>query len=243
MMLRSIGIPARLVAGFNPGEFNPFTGLYVVKNTDAFAMTEVYFPEYGWFGFNPIPGMDLIPPSVEEDQTFSALKAFWNWVAGWLPSPLANGLQAILGRLILGIFQVISWFFNLFTQGWLGIFSGLIITTVMAFFGWLSWDIWRGWRYRRWLAKLPPEESLYQQLLQVLASKGYPKSPTQTPLEYVSWLDQYHSISEFEVIDEISQAYMGWRYGGKSVNLKQMRQLLINLKSSHWKRLKQRKWI
>jgi hypothetical protein len=59
----------------------------------------------------------------------------------------------------------------------------------------------------------------------------------------VSWLDQYHSISEFEVIDEISQAYMGWRYGGKSVNLKQMRQLLINLKSSHWKRLKQRKWI
>ncbi|MDS1347714.1 transglutaminase TgpA family protein [Planktothrix agardhii] len=243
MMLRSIGIPARLVAGFNPGEFNPFTGLYVVKNTDAFAMTEVYFPEYGWFGFNPIPGMDLIPPSVEEDQTFSALKAFWNWVAGWLPSPLANGLQAILGRLILGIFQVISWFFNLFTQGWLGIFSGLIITTVMAFFGWLSWDIWRGWRYRRWLAKLPPEESLYQQLLQVLASKGYPKSLTQTPLEYVSWLDQYHSISEFEVIDEISQAYMGWRYGGKSVNLKQMRQLLINLKSSHWKRLKQRKWI
>jgi len=28
VMLRSIGIPARLVAGFSPGEFNPFTGLY-----------------------------------------------------------------------------------------------------------------------------------------------------------------------------------------------------------------------
>jgi len=48
-MLRSIGIPARLVAGFSPGEFNPFTGLYVVRNTDAYAMTEVYFPKYGWF--------------------------------------------------------------------------------------------------------------------------------------------------------------------------------------------------
>jgi Transglutaminase-like enzymes, putative cysteine proteases len=241
MMLRSIGIPARLVAGFNPGEFNPFTGLYVVKNTDALAMTEVYFPKYGWFAFNPIPGMDLIPPSVEENQTFSALKAFWDWVAGWLPSPVANGLQLILGTLILWLFQVIRWFFSLFTQGWLGIFSGLIITTIMGFFGWLSWDIWRGWRYRRWLAKLPPEESLYQQLLQVLAGIGYPKSPTQTPLEYASWLHQYHPISECEVIDEISQAYMGWRYGGKPVNLKQMRQLLINLKSSRWKRLKRQK--
>lgn len=45
VMLRSIGIPARLVAGFSPGEFNPFTGMYVVRNTDAFAMTEVYFPD------------------------------------------------------------------------------------------------------------------------------------------------------------------------------------------------------
>jgi len=50
-MLRSIGITARLVAGFSPGEFNPFTGLYVVHNTDAYAMTEVYFPKYGWVAF------------------------------------------------------------------------------------------------------------------------------------------------------------------------------------------------
>ncbi|VXD17793.1 Transglutaminase domain protein [Planktothrix serta PCC 8927] len=242
MMLRSIGIPARLVAGFNSGEFNPFTGLYVVKNTDAFAMTEVYFPEYGWFAFNPIPGMDLIPPSIEEDQTFSILKAFWNWVAGWLPSPVANGLQAILGVLILWLFQAITGFFSLFSQGWLGIFSGLIIITIIAFLGWLSWDIWRGWRYRRWLAKLPPEESIYQQLLAVLASKGYPKHPAQTPLEYAAWLQQYHPIAEAEVIDEIFQTYMRWRYGGKPVNLEQMRQLLLNLKKAHWKRLKQRNW-
>jgi transglutaminase-like putative cysteine protease len=33
--------------GFGTGEFNPFTGLYIVKNTDAYAMTEVYFPGYG----------------------------------------------------------------------------------------------------------------------------------------------------------------------------------------------------
>lgn len=214
-----------------------------MKNTDAFAMTEVYFPNYGWFAFNPIPGMDLIPPTVEEDQTFSALKAFWSWVAGWLPSPVANGLQAILGIIILGILQGIRWFFSLFTQGWLGIFSGLIITIVIAFFGWLIWDIWQGWRYRRWLAKLPPEESLYQQLLAVLARKGYPKHPAQTPLEYASWLQQYHSIAEAEVIDELSQGYIGWRYGGKPLNLEQMRELLMNLKKAHYKRFSLQSWL
>jgi transglutaminase-like putative cysteine protease len=41
-MLRSIGIPARLATGFAPGQFNPFTGFYVVQNTDAYAITEVF---------------------------------------------------------------------------------------------------------------------------------------------------------------------------------------------------------
>ncbi len=232
MMLRSIGIPARLVAGFAPGEFNPFTGLYVVKNTDAFAMTEVYFPGYGWFAFNPIPGMDLIPPSVEENQTFGVLKAFWEWVAGWLPSPVTSWLQAVIGTLLMGILQGIQWFFRLFTQGWVGIFSGLIVATGIAFLGWLLWEGWQAWRYRRWLSKLPPEEGIYQQMLRLLASKGYPKKPAQTPLEYAEFLQQHYPIPQAEVIDEISQSYIRWRYGGKSANIPQLRELLRNLKKT-----------
>ncbi|MGL5508091.1 MAG: transglutaminaseTgpA domain-containing protein, partial [Microcoleaceae cyanobacterium] len=126
VMLRSIGIPARLVAGFSPGEFNPFTGMYVVKNTDAHAMTEVYFPNYGWFAFNPIPGMPLIPPSIEENQTFSALLAFWQWVAGWLPTPVSGFLERFVGGILMFIGGILVWLFSLFSQGWQGIFGGLI---------------------------------------------------------------------------------------------------------------------
>ena len=107
MMLRSIGIPARLVVGFDPGNFNPFTGFYEVSNTDAHALTEVYFPEYGWFAFDPIPGHPLTPPGVDEDQTFSTLQQLWNWVASWLPSPVTAGLAYVwsltLGWLAVGI--------------------------------------------------------------------------------------------------------------------------------------------
>ncbi|NEQ75581.1 MAG: DUF3488 domain-containing protein [Okeania sp. SIO2C9] len=237
IMLRSIGIPARLVAGYSPGEFNPFTGLYVVKNTDAYMMTEVYFPGYGWFAFNPIPGMPLTPPSIEKNQTFSALMTFWKWVAGWLPSPVTGFLERFIGGIFRWVLGIISWFFALFSQGWQGIFTGLILATSLAFLGWLLYIFWRGWRYGRWLAKLSPVESIYQQMLSLMASKGLVKHRFQTPFEYTKAIQEYHSINEVEIIEEISQAYVGWRYGSKEVNLTRLKNLLRSLKRSIRRRL------
>jgi protein-glutamine gamma-glutamyltransferase len=96
LLLRSLGIPARLVTGLGAGEFNALTGLYEVKNTDAYALAEVFFPGYGWLAFDPIPGHPLFPPSLEVDQTFTVLQQFWHWVAGWLPSPVTNGFAQVV---------------------------------------------------------------------------------------------------------------------------------------------------
>jgi transglutaminase-like putative cysteine protease len=232
MMLRSIGIPARLVAGFSPGEFNPFTGMYVVRNTDAYAMSEVYFPKYGWFAFDPIPNHPLIPPSVEDSQTFSVLRQFWHWVAGWLPSPVTGLLNNVFGTIFSWVTRAIAWFFALFTQGWLGILTGLILATTIAFFGWLAGVQWREWLKRRWLSKLPPMERLYQQMLQWTATKGLGKHPAQTPLEYAKSY-QHHAPNTAQVIDEISQAYVSWRYGGHTPNLQQLRQKWQELKKAN----------
>lgn len=220
VMLRSIGIPARLVAGFAPGQFNPFTGMYIVKNTDAYAMTEVYFPKYGWFTFDPIPGHPLIPPSIEEDQTFTVLRQFWNWVAGWLPSPIKAFVDNLIAIIFTGIFRGIAWFIGLFSQGWLGILTGLIMATIVAFLGWLGWGQWLNWLNRKWLKKLPPMERLYQQMLQWTAKKGFPKHKSQTPLEYAYICDkhQFYEPEIVEVIREISDSYVSWRYGGKTPN-------------------------
>jgi transglutaminase-like putative cysteine protease len=224
VMLRSIGIPARLVAGFSPGDFNPFTGMYVVRNTDAYAMTEVYFPKYGWFAFDPIPNHPLIPPSIEETQTFTVLKQFWNWIAGWLPSPVTGFLNGLFGKIFSAIARIISWFFSLFSQGIFGILSGLTLVTAVSLFGWLGWDKWRKWRKWQFLAKLQPMERLYRQMLEWTAQKGLTKHPAQTPLEYARVLHQHHSPAIAELIEEISQAYVSWRYGGTSPNLNNLRQ-------------------
>jgi transglutaminase-like putative cysteine protease len=230
VMLRSIGIPARLVAGYGAGQFNPFTGMYIVSNTDAYAMTEVFFPRYGWFAFDPIPGHDVIPPSIEETQTFTVLQKFWKWIAGWLPSPVTGLLNGVVGA----IFGLIARFFSLFSQGWLGILQALVSLTGVSFIIWLILQQWNRWRDRVALKKLPPMEGLYQTMLRWAAQKGLAKHPTQTPLEYAQTSYQQHPSHIAEIIDEISQAYVGWRYGGYKPDLPRLRQRWQQLKSEDY---------
>lgn len=229
MMLRSIGIPARLVVGFAPGRFNPFTGFYEVANTDAHALTEVYFPNYGWFAFDPIPGHPLTPPGVDEDQTFSALGQLWNWVASWLPSPVTAWL-AYIWSLTLGWLAVgIGGFFGLFSQGWLGIFSGSAIAISIAFCGWWGWQQWGKWRHQQWLKKLSPVERIYQQMLARLDDTT-PKHPAQTPLEYAQIVRETRSTSTSILVTEIVQAYTAWRYGAEAQQIDRLQELLTSLK-------------
>ncbi|MBM2832706.1 MAG: hypothetical protein HW414_1758, partial [Dehalococcoidia bacterium] len=55
VMLRSLGVPSRLVIGFTPGEWNRGKQLFVVRERNYHAWTEVYFPGYGWIAFDPTP--------------------------------------------------------------------------------------------------------------------------------------------------------------------------------------------
>jgi len=54
-MLRSIGVPVRLVNGYGPGTYDDRQHRYVVKESDAHTWPEVYFPAYGWVPFEPTP--------------------------------------------------------------------------------------------------------------------------------------------------------------------------------------------
>ena len=238
MMLRSLGIPARIAVGFAPGQFNIFTGLYEVYNTDAHAVTEVYFPEYGWFAFDPIPGHPLVPPSVEENQTFSALEQLWAWVAGWLPTPLRNGLEGLVGAIAGFITGIMGTVLGWFSQGWLGAIAGSMAVIVMGTVGWFLWKFWRQWRYHRHLKTLPPMESLYRQMLGTLA-RDYPKQPWQTPLEYAQAYERWAAEQSLgaagrsqrvDLLQTISQAYVQWRYGQRSPDVSRLEKQWQNVR-------------
>jgi transglutaminase-like putative cysteine protease len=60
IMLRTIAIPARLVNGFQMGEFNDVNRMFTVRQSDAHSWVEVYFPHTrAWVEFDPTPAAGI----------------------------------------------------------------------------------------------------------------------------------------------------------------------------------------
>ena len=57
LMLRMLGIPARVAAGFAPGSYDADTGEYRVRDLDAHSWVEVWFTDVGWIPFDPTPSV------------------------------------------------------------------------------------------------------------------------------------------------------------------------------------------
>jgi protein-glutamine gamma-glutamyltransferase len=229
-LFRCQGVKKECVAGGYPDHFatayTPFTGMYEVKNTDAHALTEVYFPKYGWFAFDPIPGHPILPPSVEDSQVFGAVKQLWNWVAGLLPVPVTAWLAGAIGSLLAVLIAI--WIFC--TQGWLGAICGLAGLIVLSWGGWLLFRSWRSWHYGRWLRQQPPMEQVYQQMLGLLQRRELPiRQVYETPWEHWRGLDSSMGV----VVEPIVVAYVAWRYGGEPQNVDYLRSILLTIKAKN----------
>jgi len=60
VMLRSLGVPARVAVGYAQGVYDPFNRFYSVREKDAHSWVEVFFPKYGWVEFEPTASQPLI---------------------------------------------------------------------------------------------------------------------------------------------------------------------------------------
>jgi transglutaminase-like putative cysteine protease len=73
LMLRSIGIPARLAVGYAQGEANLQNSIYTVRERDLHAWPEVYFPNYGWIEFEPTGNQEPLARPTERIEQTAAL--------------------------------------------------------------------------------------------------------------------------------------------------------------------------
>ena len=86
VMLRTIGIPSRVVNGFRSDEFNDITDNYVVRAKDAHSWVEVFFPGYGWQTFDPTPGGPSGSPQGWGRLALylDAMSSFWReWIVSY----------------------------------------------------------------------------------------------------------------------------------------------------------------
>ena len=158
LMLRSLDIPARLVTGYATGDYDAVLNQAVVRERDAHAWVEVWFPNHGWVPVDPTPGVSPLAAT-----TFPS-----HWAAGGLarllPHLTIGAPAAALGS--LGALAVVP----------AAVAVGLAIVLAYA---WL--------RRRRWHsgANAQPGESELLRLYERLQRKlGRRRAPPETPLEY-----------------------------------------------------------
>jgi transglutaminase-like putative cysteine protease len=206
IMLRTLGIPTRVVNGFRGGEYNDLNRTYIIRGRDAHSWVEVYFPEYGWATFDPTPAV----PAVSGNDAWSrlglymdALHQMWReWVINYdfshqmrLSAEITSGAGSMQGG-------IRRWYWRKYRQILMrvkgmrgGISAGGM--TLICLLGALIIALpfapraWRAIRRNRLLKNPQQAPSMaaslwYARMLKLLARKGIRKTPPQTPAEFAS---------------------------------------------------------
>jgi protein-glutamine gamma-glutamyltransferase len=211
VMLRTLGIPSRVVNGFRSDEFNDLTGNYVVRAKDAHAWVEAYFPGYGWETFDPTPaGASGTPQGWGRVALYvDAMASFWrDWIVSYDTSH-----QYVLGQAAVsgtrGLWEgartwardhydrMLRWARRIQDRvehspvRWAVL--GLVIALALLLMG----NLGRIARllHEKWLQAHPersPEQAAamwYERMARALARRGMQKPAAQTPQEFVKKIE------------------------------------------------------
>ena len=231
VMMRAIGIPARLATGFQSGVYNPMTELWLVRASDAHTWVEAWIPGHGWSTFDPTPPDPN--PNLALMARFGlyldAAETFWQqWVVGYD----AGQQGSLADRLEQGVRRMgLTWIdsaasagadWNVRTLAWARR-NGLRTAIVVAMGLWI-WVLGppllrlmrmrrRVQRARRGQASVADATLLYERMLQIVKRHGYQKPIWFTPVEFAASL----AGSPLDVpVREFTAAYNALRFGGRT---------------------------
>jgi transglutaminase-like putative cysteine protease len=226
VMLRSLGIPARLVTGFTSGHYNPFTGYYEVYNTDATALVEVYFPDYGWLPFDPVPGRPLIPPSLDRADDFGLARDTGRALLAWLPPWLRSALLGALGVVVALFAWIATGLGQLGNLAALAVLAGLgLLVVILA----LAWRLGRSLASELRLRRLAPAEQAWQRALALLARRGLRHERQETPTEFEARVARAFPAAA-PAMTVLATAYQTWRYGNRPADRRALATELVRLR-------------
>jgi hypothetical protein len=255
VMLRAVGIPSRVATGFQSGVYNPISGWYVIRASDAHSWVEAYLPREGWKTFDPTPpDPSFAGPGLWMRLMLlaDAAETFWNeWVLNYdldRQMTLAARVERSRRSLSLGWLTEASenWRRALtLTASWLKrhlaafvaalALAGGLLLAAPGIARWANGRL-RARRLLRGRVRAADATELYRRALNLLRRQGFDKPPFLTPVEFARTAP-CPEISE--ILIDFTRAYNHVRFGGRAEAASEMMTLLEELERSllRWRRL------
>lgn len=204
LMMRSLGMPARIASGVSDGTFDTASHEYVVRGTNLHVWTQVYFAGYGWINFEPTQSFHVFDRPTATSQTATPVTPTGNATGtghqasptprfratdtGTGPGGVGNGIGSILLTIAISLFFVAA-------------LLGLLIA------GFLIW--WRA-LYR----DTSPVAGRLARVARLGTWFGRPPKLDQTPYEYADQLGS--AVPEASAsVHALADLYVRERWGGQ----------------------------
>jgi transglutaminase-like putative cysteine protease len=218
-LMRAGGLPARVVTGYQGGEWNPIGRYFIVRQSDAHAWAEVWLAGRGWSRIDPTAIvaperlqrglLDILPDAVSGGErllhTTPLLARLWQewdalnnaWTEQVVKFDVTSQLR-ILER--LGV-PAADW-------------AGLVIALGSGLVMWLAWIAWHIGRSAR-RASLDPLARAYAKLCRKLSRAGIERASHEGPIDYAARIGR----SRPEIAPRVApllERYARLRYGPES---------------------------
>ena len=199
ILMRELGIPARVVTGYQGGEINPVDGFFVVRQSDAHAWAEVWLAGNGWARVDPTAA--VAPGRTGAMERLQA-------PTGAIARALFGSVSPALAFRVRAMWEAVNngwnqWVLN-YTQGkqfdllrglgfvspsWEDLSYLLIGMVVLASLAGAAWTLWERSRQDPWLRLLGAATSHLQK-------QGLSVAPNSPPRRLAEQLSQQRGSSE-----------------------------------------------
>ena len=210
VMARSVGIPARIAAGYSRGDYQDETGIYRVRQHHSHAWVEVFFPRFGWVEFEPTASEPVIirprPAGASSDLPAGASGGQPYWQDQIPEDVLAPGGPVDAERLreLIAAQRRLERI-----RTWTRIGGVAAVSIVIILIAW--------WIGRRQMDEVRPARAYYDRMTRRGDWFGCNMALADTPNEYAARLSSSLKSEEGDaLISRITNAYVSERYGAKN---------------------------
>jgi hypothetical protein len=247
LMLRSLGIPARLVTGFLATEWNDFGSYFTVRQRDAHAWVEVFYPHSGWITMDPTPTSGAVPsPSGWEalQRIGESFRLHWDRVFirysardqlavvyslrdssdsarellnGWVTALSASAFE------MFGHLEARAHTANPLALGLLAILPGTGLALLILL-------LRKRWRHK-FFSHRPAVRTqqqivhLYRAMLDVAARRGVISRPSTTPMEFVQLVSRDWAEAG-TIVAGVTALYCRGRFSGSTLSHEELAQVV-----------------